>query len=381
MTLRIGTEKESREDIMKIDRQRRPAFTLIEMVVVVAILAVLAALLMPALVSARKRARTVQCSNNQRQLGVGFSAYLTDNNGYYPYTSPECTMIWTGIVVGSVTMNRPYNTNDMPQYGLPYRDSLNLSAECRWNWQVSLDPYLPYTAGSYGQAMRCPANPWRFPATSSSTSYGMNGSMFPMNFRCSSMNTLFQCAIRSPPWPMDRATPNTPYGWNKAVNMSDITYPAQVVLVGEMPICPYGIPNPWGTGGLPGGPVGLTVWMCAATPDPGSVLCDGGGSMWYPTVKEWRLPDCNGFIATWHNLSMNTLFVDGHVEQVSKTKLMDYSVQAQSNLWPTTASVNNTMPGGIFWTDGKGAWNNAMGWYKDQWPGPPYTLPQRKAFP
>src|SRR5438094_963543 len=85
MTLPTGSDERSREELMNRRFQFGKAFTLVELLVVIAIIAVLAALLLPALASARARAKTTACANNQRQIGVGFSAYLTDNNGYYPY--------------------------------------------------------------------------------------------------------------------------------------------------------------------------------------------------------------------------------------------------------------------------------------------------------
>jgi prepilin-type N-terminal cleavage/methylation domain-containing protein/prepilin-type processing-associated H-X9-DG protein len=52
--------------------KRREGFTLVELLVVVAILLILAALLMPALGAARKAAMTASCASNQRQMGIGF---------------------------------------------------------------------------------------------------------------------------------------------------------------------------------------------------------------------------------------------------------------------------------------------------------------------
>ena len=78
-----------------MNTSRRTAFTLIELLVVITILAVLAALLMPALSSAKDRSKTLQCANNQRQLAMGFEGYLNDRSGYYPYAMPECPLsVW-----------------------------------------------------------------------------------------------------------------------------------------------------------------------------------------------------------------------------------------------------------------------------------------------
>ena len=63
---------------------RHLAFTLIELLVVIAIIAILAALLLPALARAKQQGNLAKCVSNLKQLGVGFSLYLGDNNDTYP---------------------------------------------------------------------------------------------------------------------------------------------------------------------------------------------------------------------------------------------------------------------------------------------------------
>lgn len=80
---------------------RLRGFTLIELLVVISIIALLVAILLPALSSARAAAQTVHCASNQRQIGIGFSIYGQEYNDYIiPLYGPKSDAVhnsWSGV--------------------------------------------------------------------------------------------------------------------------------------------------------------------------------------------------------------------------------------------------------------------------------------------
>src|SRR5262245_15422861 len=69
--------------------QRRRAFTLVELLTVIAIIGILAALLLTSLASARQKSKRTVCLGNLHQIGLGFTGFALDHDGTYPMRLPE----------------------------------------------------------------------------------------------------------------------------------------------------------------------------------------------------------------------------------------------------------------------------------------------------
>src|SRR6267142_959272 len=84
-------------------RRSGTAFTLIELLIVIAIIVILASLLLPVLGRAKESSRAVVCANNLRQFSLAASTYGNDNKGQFPYFRD-----WLYTRTGDLTSGKLY---------------------------------------------------------------------------------------------------------------------------------------------------------------------------------------------------------------------------------------------------------------------------------
>lgn len=89
-------------------RRRTLAFTLVEMVIVMAIIALMATLVAPAFQNAMLKAQSVKCSGNLKAIGVAASLAATDNNNQYPAIDQAAAPIYNPPGGNLVTVLGPY---------------------------------------------------------------------------------------------------------------------------------------------------------------------------------------------------------------------------------------------------------------------------------
>jgi prepilin-type N-terminal cleavage/methylation domain-containing protein/prepilin-type processing-associated H-X9-DG protein len=91
-------------------RSQAAGFTLIELLVVIAIIAILAAMLLPALASAKAKAQRIQCTSQTKQMALGITLFTGDNNEMYPpggWQGTSGTMAWDCWINNYIGGNAP----------------------------------------------------------------------------------------------------------------------------------------------------------------------------------------------------------------------------------------------------------------------------------
>ncbi len=256
---------------------RRRRFTLIELLVCVAIIAILASMLLPALSKAKDKARSSTCINNQKGLGMAMAMYTGDWDGNYPYANPA---------TGFSNWSNP------------------------WPWRMAIAEY----AGGYSWLQKpkqlfCPSNPFA-PWISSDnqgrppSTYAMNSSAFPANWHDQSgINPLL---------------PGNTHRYLHPMKDSRLLDSSGVLLLGEVPQGDASqnpafksLPNHRKY--IASNDLNATVFWIWAYPEYWVTETIAVGS-WGPPMAQ--VP---------HNLGWNSLLADGHVRADSRNKLIGLS--------------------------------------------------------
>ena len=94
------------------------SFTLIELLIVIAIIGILASLLLPALGQARKSAQATICISNSKQLALAITSYTDDNDDYYPrYGGNIC---WDDQIVDYAGIDWTSDQKNMTNRKMPH---------------------------------------------------------------------------------------------------------------------------------------------------------------------------------------------------------------------------------------------------------------------
>jgi prepilin-type N-terminal cleavage/methylation domain-containing protein len=147
-----GTTRSSRRKTAKGVSQ--DAFTLIELLVVVATIAILAALLLPALARAKMQAQQTSCLSNLRQVATAGLMYLNDTQGGFPYNGPllpgydpTVAALWSYALID-------YGANDQirvcPSTRPQSLSLIEVTGAADLSWVVG-EGDVPSQLGSYGQ--------------------------------------------------------------------------------------------------------------------------------------------------------------------------------------------------------------------------------------
>ena len=146
----------------------KKAFTLVELLVVIGIIALLISILLPALSKARKSAQDVKCMANMKQIMMATMMYANDNRQFLPYTG------W-GDTLASAT-GRQWPTIGVVNWA--YDGSATKAANTFKVDHLKTGVLWPYCGGKV-ELFRCPsdAGPWIANQYTQMTSYCANGCM------------------------------------------------------------------------------------------------------------------------------------------------------------------------------------------------------------
>jgi prepilin-type N-terminal cleavage/methylation domain-containing protein len=161
-----------RKSALDATQARTSGFTLIELLVVIAVMAMLAAMLLPALASARERSQRAACISNLRQMGLAIHCYAPDFGGRIPY-GPKAPPFTSPADF--------YPSTGAPTSLLSLRDGSPVALG------LTLDPYLT----SQPKIMFCPAADQKLDADAELAKVGHTQAQGSYYYRHAGTTTLF----------------------------------------------------------------------------------------------------------------------------------------------------------------------------------------------
>jgi prepilin-type processing-associated H-X9-DG protein/prepilin-type N-terminal cleavage/methylation domain-containing protein len=147
-----------------LSRHSTGAFTLVELIVVVAIIGMLVALTIPEWGRIQKRAQSITCVNNLRQVGVAVLTYVAENNNEYPIIEPNPNDPVYDAKGDSEDGNTEYQVKPMLEALEPYGVTANVlkcptdirganyfaSYNTSYQWRITLDEENAIAPKIYG---------------------------------------------------------------------------------------------------------------------------------------------------------------------------------------------------------------------------------------
>jgi prepilin-type N-terminal cleavage/methylation domain-containing protein/prepilin-type processing-associated H-X9-DG protein len=257
--------------------QERSAFSLVELLVVIVIIGILAAIILGASLRAKKRARGTQCANNVRQLGIGLHLFTAEYSVY------------------------PLSIN--PEYSKGRNTEHQLSWEGAIQSELSKHNMVQYKAGSEGKVPYPPLGIWHCPAAYRPTSLQGNEGFDDYGYNAYGVGALTQTNSLGlgghNVWKNSRADSQVPAS---PIKESEVASPSEIMAIGD---------------GLSGG---------------GGVIRDGISFLMRPPSAEDHFGSTKRAYAR-HQGKATVVFCDGHVEWPTLKFLFEDTSDAALSRW------------------------------------------------
>jgi prepilin-type N-terminal cleavage/methylation domain-containing protein len=219
----LTTQPTSGRKMRSDSGSNRHAFTLTELLVVIATVAILSALLLPAMADVQHKSGRTQCANNLRQIGIATMIYAGEFGTRFPVTQVGANPVnvinglyYTRFVwYGSPSTKVPMSGSGFTDTGYLYKtglcgDGRILYCPSRWGSPLGENYYTPFLTSDNGGVVRC--------------SYGYNPRVFSPGNGSAGNTRLYQKTSQLPPhklFAVDYFDGNTGYfshvrekGWN-----------------------------------------------------------------------------------------------------------------------------------------------------------------------